>query len=567
MENKRKKAILHLSDLHIAGFNGNDFHKSRAANERYISLFTDTLNEIINNNLEIKYVIITGDLTNKSSPLEYKNVKEFLEKLLKEINCTWENVIIIPGNHDINRTDCEVELQKREVDNPKIDPSTFHDIKFEKYKKFYDEIYGGDFECTKAICNEVYDEELNILFIGINSLYKESNKDHLGYINDQALEDELGEITVKYNKDNLVKIALFHHPPDFGIGQSTSALRNWPILKEICKKNNIYIFLFGHVHKSDIKEEEGNLFFGCSSLALEDTQISNSFLIYKFDDDYEKLDVDRYVFMQDHGGKYGIGKWIKDQGKDNIKFRQNINNQTIKHKNISLKEENCSPLTQDSDFEDTYLNDSKVITDQLNNEESDCNKLINIVKTERLFTSGHFHWGENLKSHGWLNTNLLLSNHSNIKVSIKAILRLISEKKIKPDIIIGIGMEGNILGSLIAIVLGKRYTYVPINNRDANEYEEKVTILDNDRVLFITDTIFSGNTKKLILEKYNNEFSNVKDISIISLFCTGNLEEIQEKIQVAKFYSVCNEIKIPLCTLPKEECAVSKYKLNFIYDF
>lgn len=566
---KNRKAILHISDLHIDSFKGkgNKYHKSRNDNKEYIEILMDALNKIVEEDkIQIERIIITGDLTNRSTPAEYMKVKEFLNKLVSGVGCSHNQIIMVPGNHDINWTDCQSELELKEVENSNVDPATFHNIKFAKFKAFYEEFSSEEFNPQKAICSEMYYDTGNILFIGMNSLYKESNLDHLGYINEELLEEELVKIEEKHKDKSPNKIALFHHPPDFGIGESKNALQNWESLNRIFKKHDISIFIFGHVHKSVIKEEDKYLFIGCASLALEDSSLANSFLLYTSENDFQDFEVDKYIFIPEYAN---CGKWIKDTVDNNNKFK--LNRKSIEKKyNLQLariKDEKFSPFGEESNFENEYLNSNSRIAEVLSKEENDNNKLINIVKKERMFISGHFHWGDNLKAHGWLNTNLLLGKNYNIKFSIKSIINLIIEKNINPGFIIGIGMEGNILGSMIALLLGKKYTYVPVDNRGATDVEERIEKIDATDVLFITDTIFSGNTMKSIMSKYKGSFGDRIKVTHISLFCTGDIKEIKEKVKDVEFYTVCDEIKIMTCDKNKEECAVNQNKLALIHEF
>lgn len=561
----KNNGILHLSDLHIVSFNGNKLYKSRTETENFIECFFDNLIEI-KKDINICKIIISGDLTNRCTPRELKEVEKFLVTLLETCQLQKEDLIVVPGNHDINWSECECEYENKIVDDKSLLASTLHEVKFKKFSDFYRENIEAEIDVKSAIWCKKFVSEINTLFIGINTINKESHlkDDHYGSVDYTSLKENLENLSKEFNFNNIVKIAVFHHPPDYGTGESNASIRNWKMIKELFVKYNINIFSHGHQHLSRVDVVEGKTYIGCGTFALIDSDISNEFLIYKFQPENESMKIDSYRFTPCLVGKFGIGEWVKTENNKLITLLEKKDKEVKENNSIDLVNEN--PLEQDSNFEDAYIYDiNEEISGSDDNIGDYSDILVELVKHEKIYATGHFHWGNNLKAHGWINTNLLLSKQKNLKICIKALLEIINKKEIKADIVIGLGMEGNILGSMIAISLGKKFTYISLRNE--SEYEVAISNIDCENVLFVSDTTFSGNTIRETLERYKDYFTNKKEITLLSLFCTGDLQNIRNQNSNVKFYSACNEIKVNECKQNKEECAVNKYNLSIINEF
>ena len=89
---------LHLSDLHL----GRDVY-----NEEVIlkELLIDIKKQTELNKIKLDFVFITGDITFSGQEKEFAYVQGFLNNLQNVINVDKENIILIPGNHDVNRKD------------------------------------------------------------------------------------------------------------------------------------------------------------------------------------------------------------------------------------------------------------------------------------------------------------------------------------------------------------------------------------------------------------------------------------------------------------------------------
>src|SRR5215208_7992105 len=94
-----KIRILHISDLHERGSRESSGWRRRRV-----------LGDAWKRNLEtiladgpINLVCFTGDAADWGLAEEYNRVTEFFGATLKQMNLDFDNLLIVPGNHDINR--------------------------------------------------------------------------------------------------------------------------------------------------------------------------------------------------------------------------------------------------------------------------------------------------------------------------------------------------------------------------------------------------------------------------------------------------------------------------------
>jgi 3',5'-cyclic AMP phosphodiesterase CpdA len=84
--------ILHLSDIHLGTLD--------QATTYYNRLHLDLTQNL---NLDkLDYLLISGDIANKSTPDEYKAAFKFVNQIQKSFGLKENQVIIAPGNHDLN---------------------------------------------------------------------------------------------------------------------------------------------------------------------------------------------------------------------------------------------------------------------------------------------------------------------------------------------------------------------------------------------------------------------------------------------------------------------------------
>ncbi|NER25334.1 MAG: NACHT domain-containing protein [Symploca sp. SIO1C2] len=247
--------ILHLSDLHITTPN-------------QATLWSNQLAEDLRNELDIPQLdalILSGDIANYSTPEEYQAAEQFLHNLRQDFPLEPEQIIIVPGNHDLNwkqakkayqlvdLEDYEGELQEGhyiKVDDTvvRVRDETAYKQRFINFSKFY-----------QAIVNQPYPQEYdqqgilyhlpqqNLLFLGLNSAWQlDHHYKSRASINMNTLSNALTEIRRNRDYDNCLKIAVWHHP-------LTSAyedrIADTAFLDQLAVAG-FRFFLHGHIHEA-----------------------------------------------------------------------------------------------------------------------------------------------------------------------------------------------------------------------------------------------------------------------------------------------------------------------------
>mgnify|MGYP000830684289 CR=1 FL=1 len=291
-------AIIHLSDLHLTEL------KNAEGEYIYESWFLDknnrfeeeTLDFIKNKkeklNIDNFILVVSGDLSNTSSQEEYDVLASFLEKLIAKTNIHKNNVLIVPGNHDINWA--ENMKAYEESKNTSLKKKTAHEFYEEKYKyfsKFYNDFYSNDikFPSQKYVIRD-FSYDNSILFVCLNSTLemsyvKEQENQRRVIFDLSKLEKELEELSKQYDKkySQLIKIAILHHNPiKMSTDPTSKCIHNWDNISNIFKKYDIKIFLFGHEHVANMKREDDFLYISVGGLGNKNWG-ENSISFLRFD--------------------------------------------------------------------------------------------------------------------------------------------------------------------------------------------------------------------------------------------------------------------------------------------
>lgn len=567
----KRKAILHISDLHIADVIYSDNIPSKFQNDKaYLERFLTELLSL-SDKIEFKYMIVTGDLTQSASEDEFKIVSEILNEICNRIKIDKKNVIITPGNHDINYVNFVQRLKKLKV----TDKNQFYRYskeKFQEFKTFYDTFFEGikSFDPDKAIFDFITMDEENISFIGINSIYHESNlhQDHFGFINIPVLKEDLKKYE-KMVKEN-VNFAVLHHTP-IPIGDESGTIKNWDEAIAFFKSNNIYKFMCGHTHVSNsstVLTKESIDYLITGSLGLYSEDVSNTFLVLEEGEDDRKNRgfVPMFYKWEQERGEEGF--WQKLSNKSNaisfiiIKEKKGIEAVAAVVANIDLKDETLHNFNEN---QTEYEINKEVLTDECNDEIEKF--LLDTIRINDLYISGHFHWSKNGRSHSFIKTNYFFENYECIEKIKICYLSLINRNKFETNLLVGYGMQGSVIGSLIAIEKNWEYTYCPAVAKKYSEYEKDFPEGDYRNITIVIDLIYTVNIIKWLIKKLKKKYTTLKKVNICTLFYTNSadfsLRRYQE-VDVHFFYVY--QIDINTCPYKnKSECIVYREKLDTIH--
>lgn len=274
--------ILHISDIHFQDKNWGQFQIIK-------SFFEDLENYVLKKD-QMELIFITGDLTQSGDPNEFDKLKEFLDKLLEITNLDKSKLLLIPGNHDINRKSMPalirqgiLNIENEELSNKVIDEMIKNSQSIgglQNYYNFYKEYFGHD---GKLFENKIFTfKDVKVGISLLNSAWSSwGGVDDLGNVilGHKQLEKSSFDI-----ESCNFKIGLIHHP------------LNW--FKEFDKKHNNFIvnnrydfFFFGHEHEGDFfsNENKTNKCIHLKSPCLyESTQYANGYSVVTIDFETKK---------------------------------------------------------------------------------------------------------------------------------------------------------------------------------------------------------------------------------------------------------------------------------------
>ena len=247
--------ILHLSDLHF----GTPDQAKLWSNQLAIDLQQE---------LEIPHLdalILSGDIADKSTPPEYAAAQQFFDELRQDFPLQPEQIIIVPGNHDLNwslakkayqlidRDDYEGELKQGEYIEESASAIRVRDEenykrRFEHFSNFYQTIKNQPYPLD-------YDQQYtldhfpnqNLLILGLNSAWQlDHHYKSRATINMNTFSNALTKIRRQQEYTNCIKIAVWHHPLD---SAWDDRIKDQSFMEQLAVAG-FRFFLHGHVHQA-----------------------------------------------------------------------------------------------------------------------------------------------------------------------------------------------------------------------------------------------------------------------------------------------------------------------------
>lgn len=278
--------VLHLSDIHI----GATYKDSE-------SIACKVASDIGHNGLSgIKCIVVTGDIfEGRVTPddLLINEAVKFFEVLLKEINYNQkeniinkEDVVFVPGNHDLIRVESAEE-------------------RWCKYKKFLERFYGDVPECYNMenySVLKVYHKN-KIAFAGFNSCQIEKKKlfddKYIEKFNKHVREISLEEYGIK--KESVIEILKNEVADEYDDFGNIPLAQITPIEREIKDLNNYVVIALFHHHFylfPEIAKE-----FGDSSLIRNYTEVIQHLKYMKVSivlHGHKHFDLERPYILEDY---------------------------------------------------------------------------------------------------------------------------------------------------------------------------------------------------------------------------------------------------------------------------
>lgn len=226
---------LHLSDIH---FKESENYETK----RMRDVLIDELKKILNGN-SVDMVFITGDLGYQGAGHD-QELEEFIEQVIFVTKTPVENLFIVPGNHDLKRTQSRNFIINGVREQKEIsEQSTIMDLQrdFSQYNDFCRRI--GKEGCENSY---VLHKRENVNVVLLNTSLT------------AGLDDDEGKLLIDKDKffevmkglkdqEDCLNIVLGHHPITW------FTMQNQNIIFNNFNDYNVDIYLCGHVHKAGYK--------------------------------------------------------------------------------------------------------------------------------------------------------------------------------------------------------------------------------------------------------------------------------------------------------------------------
>jgi WD40 repeat protein len=229
--------VLHLSDtlfgLRSAGGDGD--RSAVDTDDLFDGLLEDLTNTMAYSETRPDLVIVAGDLATSGRPSEFAEAGRFLSRLGAAVGLPRERMIVVPGDHDVNRSDCAA-YHLRQEGNEKAPLSPFWP-KWEKFDAMFREFY-RDLDGISFTPDEPWTlfeiPDLHVVVAGFNSTIAEchQSQDHHGLIGGPQLQ-WFAERLARYRDEGWLRLAAVHHHVRGATDPFADSLRDAPLLESL----------------------------------------------------------------------------------------------------------------------------------------------------------------------------------------------------------------------------------------------------------------------------------------------------------------------------------------------
>lgn len=196
-------------------------------------------------------ILITGDLVEYGKPSEFKQFRDFAEAIVAHFGLPRRRLVMIPGNHDINRAAAEAYFKECEADERT--PRLPYWPKLRHYAAMFAEFYANepDITFTEADPHSFFEyPDLGIVIAGLNSTIADSHRaeDHYGFLGEPQLRQFAAKLRLAHDQ-GMFRIAAVHHHPIHPEGDP--AKQDLRDLKRILGPF-LNLVVHGHIHEDEL---------------------------------------------------------------------------------------------------------------------------------------------------------------------------------------------------------------------------------------------------------------------------------------------------------------------------
>lgn len=253
MAERRSITVLHVSDMQFGAKHRFGSAEGTPGDQRYDTLAARLLDDLVHlreeHGVRPDLIVASGDLTERGWPVEFDQVSAFLGPLAEGLKLPRSRVVMVPGNHDVNRRKCASYFADCEEHGR--DPVPPYWPKWEPYATMFANFYRGvpgiAFPPNQPwTCYEMAD--LKTVVAGLNSTMAETHLDgtHYGSCGEEQFRwfaRRLGE----YRRQGWLRIGVLHHNPVPLGHDDDSSLRDADKF-EAFLAGHLNLVLHGHTH-------------------------------------------------------------------------------------------------------------------------------------------------------------------------------------------------------------------------------------------------------------------------------------------------------------------------------
>jgi WD40 repeat protein/3',5'-cyclic AMP phosphodiesterase CpdA len=292
----------------------------------------DTLLQRLTDDLEVlkkepgltpQIVVVSGDLAELGLPKEFEDARQFLMKLTEFLGLGRERVVIVPGNHDINRKSCEAYFNTCAADEQ--DPVPPFWPKWKQYAAMFAEFYRElPIRFTVEEPWTWYEvPDLKLVVAGLNStiaeihdlpekdplydrLVKSTQYGHFGRVGEEQLR-WFAQKLERFQEQGFLRIGVVHHNVQRGATDDDENLRDADLLDQRLG-GSLNLLLHGHTHNGKIgwlRQGVPILSTGSAALTQEarPDEVPNQYQVIRIGPDR----LERWTRRYDPGQKRWVG--------------------------------------------------------------------------------------------------------------------------------------------------------------------------------------------------------------------------------------------------------------------
>ena len=254
MSGSRPITLLHLSDLQFGKYHRFDRPGSGQTGDTLLLRLQDDLDRLRQSpelaDLHFDLLILTGDLAEQGLPSEFEQVYAFADRMAGLVGLPRDRVVLVPGNHDVNRRACAAYFNECEADERQPEPPYFPKLRHfaALFQKFYAGVPGVQFTAEEPwTLFEI--PALQVVVAGLDSTIAESHRDgdHYGWVGEPQLRWFAGRLR-EYREKGWLRLGAVHHNVLRRATADDENLRDADDLRRILGPF-LNLVLHGHTHE------------------------------------------------------------------------------------------------------------------------------------------------------------------------------------------------------------------------------------------------------------------------------------------------------------------------------